>query len=152
MKINTTLILSLLFIHIHNINFPIYLETIYIINNPNTNNVSNIYTQQYPTFIQPIIISSITNIEINSTFIGSIIPSFTNNINGYLVTLNVQGNDWNTSVTFMSVSVIMLENNPTSYQSLMVNLTNTTTSVAINPQYINTSCQLQIFLMGWYNI
>jgi hypothetical protein len=128
--------------------------------NNGTANFSTSYAMQFPTFIQPTIVTAITNLNLNTTnatannvtFAGCIVPSITPNLLGNLVTLSIQGTGWNESVYAITISVSMLENSTSSYQSVMLNLTNINTSVAVDPHYNNTNCKIQMFLMGWQNI
>jgi hypothetical protein len=139
---------------IHTINFPYQSAMLSVYN---TNNLTYFNASYYLMFAKtqsPLIITAINTFYINSTFKGHIIPTlFTNQSTAYdMVQLQVVGSGWNTSVPQLFVTVALLQVNPTSYESVYVNITEKNLSVSVNSYWNTTNCVVVMYLLGWHNI
>lgn len=65
------------------------------------------YSRQFMNFTQPVMVVSMTLLRINTSFNGSIVPSLSQNLLGWMLTLTVQG-DWNTNVAAINLAVSVM--------------------------------------------
>lgn len=85
--------------------FPMTIEifNVYNANGTNTFNVTN--NIQFPTYSDPIVFAGISQYKGIAAQSGAVIPTLMANSIGVIVTLTLQGGQWNDSVTLLNVLV-----------------------------------------------
>lgn len=132
--------------------FPLTIEIFSAYNSPGSNSFNVSSSLQLPSYTDPIIFAGISQYRATAKQEGAVVLTYAPNNIGIMVNLNLQGSQWNQSVVVINVLVGVCSRQDQYYQSVFLNLTQTSSIVPIDSHYNSSNCNVAMFLLGWKDL